>query len=364
LADALFAIAVHGAELACEPGDLVVVEGRWDRGALRQARLLERAPCPAPRGDGDVGRLTWDGVGGRLLGRARALAEIRRIFAERGFLEVATPFRVAAPGVDANIDAVRAEGGFLITSPELHMKRLLVGGLPRIYELARVSRGNEQGTLHEPEFTLLEWYRAFAGQEEIQEDTEIVVERVARALRGRPELVTAEGHVVDARPPFARLTVRDAFRRWAGIPDASNLARKNPARFFELLVDRVEPKLARLRRPVFLTEYPISEAALARPSPDDPSVAERFELYAGGVELSNGYGELTDAVEQERRFRAERARRKRERRRTYPLDRRFLAALREGMPRAGGNALGVDRLVMLALGAKAIQDVVAFPARS
>jgi lysyl-tRNA synthetase class 2 len=155
--------------------------------------------------------------------------------------------------------------------------------------------------------------------------------------------------------------VRDAFRRWAGIRDASRLARRNPNRFFELLVGRVEPKLARLPRPVFLCDYPISQAALARPSPSDPSVAERFELYAGGIELSNGYGELTDPVEQEKRFRAERARRKATRRRVYPLDERFLGALREGMPRSGGNALGVDRLVMLALGAKSVQEVVAFP---
>ena len=362
LADALAAVVVHGSGLECEPGDLVVVEGRGERGTLRQARLLERTALPAPRGDGEVSRFGWDGVGRRLSARARALTEIRGVFAERGFLEVATPLRVRAPGVDAHIDAVRAEGGFLVTSPELHMKRLLVGGLPRIYELARVSRADERGALHEPEFTLLEWYRAFAGQEEIQEDTEIVVERVARALRGRPELVTAKGHVIDVRRPFARLTVRDAFRRWAGVRDASMLARKDPDRYFELLVGRIEPRLAKLRRPVFLTDYPITEAALARPSPRDASVAERFELYAGGVELSNGYGELTDALEQARRFRAERARRKRERRRTYPLDRKFLAALREGMPRAGGNALGVDRLIMLALGAKTLQEVVAFPA--
>jgi lysyl-tRNA synthetase class 2 len=361
LADAVGALVVHGSGLTCEPGDLAVVEGRLDRGVLRRARLLERTSCPTPRGDGEVARFAWGGVGGRLSARARALAEVRKLFAERGFLEVETPFRVRAPGVDSNLDAIRAQGGFLVTSPELHMKRLLVGGLPRIFEIARVTRADERGSLHEPEFTLLEWYRAFAGQDEIQEDTEIIVEHVARALRGRPELVTAKGHVVDVRPPFPRLSVRDAFRRWAGVRDASSLARKDPDRFFELLVGRIEPKLALLRRPVFLTDYPITEAALARPSPDDPSVAERFELYAGGVELSNGYGELTDPVEQERRFRAESARRKKERRRTYPLDRKFLAALGEGMPRAGGNALGLDRLVMLALGAKSIQDVIAFP---
>jgi lysyl-tRNA synthetase class 2 len=361
LSDALGAIVVHGSGFVCEPGDLVVVEGLRARGALRRARLVERTPCPVPRGDGMVARFGWEGVGRRLLVRARALAVIRELFSERGFVEVQTPLRVPAPGVDAHIDAVRASGGYLVTSPELHMKRLVVGGLARIFELARVSRAGERGTLHEPEFTLLEWYRAFAGQDEIQADTELVVERVARALRGRPELVTPSGQIIDVRPPFARLTVRDAFRRWAGVRDASRLARRDPDRYFELLVERVEPKLARLRRPVFLCDYPISQAALARPSPSDPSVAERFELYAGGIELSNGYGELTDPVEQRKRFVAERARRKAARRPSYPIDERFLAALREGMPRSGGNALGFDRLLMLALGAKSVQDVVAFP---
>ncbi|HEX6764327.1 MAG TPA: amino acid--tRNA ligase-related protein, partial [Polyangiaceae bacterium] len=153
----------------------------------------------------------------------------------------------------------------------------------------------------------------------------------------------------------------EAFRRWAGVRDASELAARDKDRYFELLVGRVEPKLAELPRPVFLCDYPITEAALARPSPKDPSVAERFELYVGGVELSNGYGELTDPVEQKRRFEAERAARKAQGRRTYPLDASFLEALGEGMPRAGGNALGLDRLIMLALGAKSVSEVIAFP---
>jgi lysyl-tRNA synthetase class 2 len=361
LTDALAALVVRCEGLACEPGDLVVVEGEPARGELRRARVVERTPCPTPRGDGAVARFTWEGVGTRLGARAVALAEIRRVFAERGFLEVQTPFRVRAPGVDSNLDALRAEGGFLITSPELHLKRLLVGGLPRIFELARVARADERGTLHEPEFTLLEWYRAFSGQHQIAEDTEVVVARVARAVRGRPELVLPDGRRLDVTPPFPRITVREAFRRHARVRDAASLAKKDPDRYFELLVERVEPALARFDKPVFLCDYPVSEAALARPSPADPSVAERFELYAGGVELSNGYGELTDPVEQERRFRAEHARRKAARRRTYPVDRKFLAALAEGMPPSGGNALGVDRLVMLALGAKRIEDVIAFP---
>lgn len=362
IADALARVTAAGGELAAKPGDLVVVSGRVTRGRLVEARLEERHEEPEPRGDGMTSRFIFGGAGARLAARAAIMAEIRAFFGEQGFLEVETPVRVPAPGVDAHVEAVASAGQFLITSPEFALKRLLVGGLPRVFELARVLRADERGTLHEPEFRLLEWYRAFAGYEDVIADTERLVARVARRARGRAELVTPDGRKLDARPPFPRISVREAFRRFAGEADAAALAAADEARFFELLVGRVEPSLAAFDQPVFLVEYPLSQAALARPSPSDPSVAERFELYAGGVELSNGYGELTDPAEQARRFRAERLARKAARRRTYPTDQRFLAALREGMPPAGGNALGVDRLVMLATGAKSIAEVIALPA--
>jgi lysyl-tRNA synthetase class 2 len=308
-----------------------------------------------------VSRFLFEGKGKRLRERARVLAEIRAFFAAAGFLEVETPFRVRAPGVDANVDAIRSAGGYLITSPELAMKRLIVGGLPRVFQLARVLRADEQGPLHEPEFTLLEWYRAFEGYPAVLADTEALLVHLARRVRGRAELVLPSGRTLSLRRPFPRLTVREAFRRHANVRDAAELAARDEARYFELLVDRVEPALAALDRPVFLLDYPITQAALARPSPSDPSVAERFELYAGGVELSNGYGELTDAVEQARRFQVERAARRASKRPVYPVDRRFLAALREGMPPASGNALGVDRLVSLLTGAASVADVIAFP---
>jgi elongation factor P--(R)-beta-lysine ligase len=362
LADALALVRARGrSPFELDPGDLVVLEGRLERGTLRDARVVERTRCPTPRGDGDVARFSWGGAGHALVARARVLATLREHFSAEGFVEVETPLRVAAPGVDAHVDALRAQGGYLITSPELHLKRLLVGGLPRVFQLGRVFRADETGTLHQPEFTMLEWYRAFSGQEAIRRDTEALVAAAARAVRKRAELVTPDGRRLDAKPPFPVVSVRDAFRRHAGVRDAADLAASDESRFFELLVGKVEPALAKHDRPLFLVDYPLSQAALARPSPDDPTVAERFELYAGGVELSNGYGELTDPAEQARRFAAERARRKAERRPVYPLDRRFLAALREGMPPSGGNALGVDRLVMLCTGARSIRDVTAFP---
>jgi elongation factor P--(R)-beta-lysine ligase len=362
LADALAVVRVRGnAPFDLAPGDLAVLEGRLARGRVTEARVLERAPQTTPRGDGDIARFAWGGIGRGLVARARVLAALREYFAAERFVEVETPLRVAAPGVDSHVDALRAEGGYLITSPELHLKRLLVGGLPRVYQLGRVFRADELGALHQPEFTLLEWYRAFSGQDAIRRDTEAVVVTAAKAAGRRAELMAPDGRRIDVKPPFPVLSVRDAFRRHAGVRDAADLAATDEARFFELLVGKVEPALAALDRPIFLVDYPLSQAALARPSPADPDVAERFELYVGGVELSNGYGELTDPDEQSRRFAAERTRRKREGRRLYPLDRRFLAALREGMPPSGGNALGVDRLVMLCTGARSISDITAFP---
>jgi lysyl-tRNA synthetase class 2 len=362
LADAFASVLVEGPSLEkAKIGDLVVVSGAWNGERLVRAKLVERFPCPEPKATGDFARLSWNGVGPRLKARALALATLRAYFDAEGFLEVDPPARVRTPGVDLNVDALRAEEGWLVPSPELSLKRLLVGGVPRLYSLSHAFRRDEQGSLHEPEFLLLEWYRAFAGQEAVIRDTENLVLEVAKAITKKPRLYAPDGRVLDARPPFPRVTVRDAFRRFAKVSDATDLAATDEDRYFQLLVERVEPELARFDKPVFLCEYPLTQAALARPSPADPSVAERFELYAGGVELCNGYGELVDPVEQRRRFIAERRERRAKGRRVYPLARRFLEALEEGMPPSGGNALGVDRLILLATGAKRLCDVIPEP---
>ncbi len=348
-----------------EPGDLACFEGRLRRGRLEKARLVERTAGRPPSTSSEFGRLTLDGVGWRLAARSTALRTVREYFDAEGFLEVETPVRVASPGLDAHVDAVRAEGGFLITSPELHMKRLLVGGLPRLYQLARVSRAGEGGALHEPEFTILEWYRAFSGIEEMIRDTEQLVEavvsRLSPAKKKRLTVTAPDGRAVDVTPPFRRITVRDAFLAHAAVADAAALAASDRDRYYRTFVDAVEPALAREESAVVLWEFPITEAALARPCPHDGAVAERFEVYVGGVELCNGFGELTDAAEQRRRFEAELERRRRAGAPEQPIDEAFLAALAEGMPPSGGNALGFDRLVMLALGAACIADVTAFP---
>lgn len=336
-----------------------MIEAEAASGSLSEARLVERFGGRLPGAGSEFHRLATAGVGPNLAERARALSAIRRFFDARGFVEVDTMVRVESPGLDAYVDAIGAESGWLITSPEHQMKRLLVGGLPRIYQLVHASRAGERGHLHEPEFMMLEWYRAFAGQEEILADTEALVRSVVTALAGEPR-VRVCGHFVDLSGPFERLPVSEAFRRYAGA-DALELAERDPDAFFRALVDDVEPALARAPRPVFLVDYPLSQAGLARPRADRPDLAERFELYVGGVELCNGYGELTDAAEQRRRFEREQARRRKEGAPMHPIDERLLAALAEGMPPSGGNALGVDRLIMLALGAERIQDVIAFP---
>jgi lysyl-tRNA synthetase class 2 len=369
LADALSTLHVslgrgEGQELA--PGDIVRMTGKLEGKRLMEARVIEHARGRAPSANSEFGRFALDGIGARLAARARALAAVRAYFEERDFIEVETPVRVASPGLDAHVDAIRAEDGFLITSPELHMKRLLVGGLPRVYQLAKVSRAGEHGALHEPEFTMLEWYRAFSGIEAVIADAESLVAIVVEGLgaakaRKRRRVVAPDGRAVDVVAPFRRITVREAFRAHAGVDDAADLAATDPDRYYRIFVDSVEPALAREPSAFFLWQFPITEAALARPCAADPTVAERFELYAGGVELCNGFGELTDPAEQRRRFEAERARRARAGAPQQPIDEAFLLALEEGMPPAGGNALGFDRLVMLALGASRIAEVMAFP---
>jgi lysyl-tRNA synthetase class 2 len=242
------------------------------------------------------------------------------------------------------------------------MKRLLVGGLPRLYQLATCFRRDESGPLHELEFTMLEWYRSFCDLPQILDDTEAIITTLAEAL-GLGAGVDVGGRTIRLERPFLRLTMEEAFRRYVGEIDVVRLAETDPSRYFELLVTHVEPALAAFDRPVFLTRYPASQAALARRCPDDSRVAERAELYFAGVELCNAYGELSDAAEQRQRFEAELEERRAQGLTQYPLDEAFLRALEEGMPPSAGNALGLDRLLMLLLGQTSIGETLAFSRR-
>jgi lysyl-tRNA synthetase class 2 len=292
----------------------------------------------------------------RLRERAAIVQALRAFFDARGFVEVETPIVVPSPGLDVHLDAFEVDGRYLSTSPEYQMKRLLAAGMDRIFQLTKAFRRAEKGARHNPEFSMLEWYRANAGVADVMRDTE---QLVAAATGGAVRL---DGRTVDTRPPFERMTVCEAFARFAGTSPEETLllAERDEERYFRLLVDRVEPALEALPHGVFLHEYPATQASLARRKPRDARVAERFEAYVAGVELCNGFGELTDAVEQRARFERDRAERRRRGLPVYPIDERFLNALAT-MPPAAGNALGVDRLVALACGTRDIGAVMAFP---
>jgi lysyl-tRNA synthetase class 2 len=311
--------------------------------------------------------------------RARLAAAVRAFFAARGYLEVETPYAVSAPGEEVHLHAFSTErvtvtGArvklWLNTSPEFAMKRLLVGGAGPIFQLARVWRNGEGGDLHAPEFTMLEWYRPGASMASLMDETESLLRAVL------PPAVECRG-VRTALAEFERLTVADAFARHVGADvlatagDAPALAGQAGAKlrdgetwedlFFRLLLERVEPRLGR-DRPSFLTHWPAAQAALARRDPDDPRVAERFELWVCGMELANAFVELTDAAEQRARFEADRARRHAfTGAADWPLDEDFLAALAHGMPPTAGIALGFDRLAMIASGAWRIDQVLWLP---
>jgi len=323
-----------------------------------------------------------------LTARAAITRALRRWFEARGFTEVETGILQLSPGNETHLHAPRTEltrpdgvrlPRYLRTSPEFACKKLLAAGEMAIFEFARVFRDRERGDLHLPEFTMLEWYRANAPYDTVIADTVAVIAEAAQATK--IERFAFRGRTADPRAELDRLTVARAFERFAGIDllrtisggvgDRAALAEMARQKvrmadddtwsdiFSKILVEHVEPRLGQGRLTV-LCEYPVVEAALARAKPGDPKVAERFEIYACGVELANGFGELTDAVEQRRRFEeamSEKMRRYGER---YPLDEEFLAAVAE-MPQASGVALGFDRLVMLASGALRVDQVVWTP---
>jgi lysyl-tRNA synthetase class 2 len=323
-----------------------------------------------------------------LRARTEITTAVRSWFAEQGFIEVETGILQVSPGNETHLHAPRTElmrpdgapaPRFLRTSPEFACKKLLAAGEKRIFEFARVFRDRERGDLHLPEFTMLEWYRADSGYDAVMADSVVITAHAAQAT-GIGQF-SFRGKIAD---PFAEpelITVASAFERFAGIDLLATISKGEGDRaalaqaarekvrlseddtwsdlFSKVLVEHIEPRLGQGRLTI-LYEYPAPEAALARAKAGDIRVAERFEVYACGVELANGFGELTDAAEQRRRFTLamdEKARRYGER---YPLDEDFLAAVAK-MPQASGVALGFDRLVMLASGATRIDQVVWTP---
>lgn len=286
--------------------------------------------------------------------RSRILLEIRRFFHDKGFCEVETPHRIRSPLPETHIDLYDSEGWFLHPSPESCMKPLLAEGFDQIFQICRCWRKGERGSLHLPEFTLLEWYRTDADYHTLMDDCIDLLRSVSRALGHSPPM-TWRGIEVDLSLPWERLTVRDAYERYGGVTMEEALFTD---RFDEIMVEAIEPNLG-VGRPTFLVEYPVERGSLARRKGDDPRVVERFELYLAGLELANGFSELTDPREQEMRFGEEEAARRGSGKPPYPHPTRFLDALGH-IPAAAGIALGVDRLVMLLVGADRIDEVVPF----
>ncbi len=291
----------------------------------------------------------------RLRLRAAVLRSLRATLDGRGYVEVETPIRIPTPALEAHIDALPSGSAWLRTSPELHMKRLVAAGAGSIYQIGSCFRANERGDRHHPEFTMLEWYRSPAGCQEMLEDCRALVLDMAQALDMGATLVYG-GCRIPLDAPWEQIPVREAFRRWAGWDPVRHW---QPERFDADMALVVEPALP-TDRPVILIDYPAPAAALARLSPANPRVAERWELYLAGIEICNAFSELTDPVEQRRRFEEAAAFRQQDGRTAYALDEPFLRALENGLPPCGGASLGVDRLVMLAADVTRIDDIRPF----
>lgn len=286
--------------------------------------------------------------------RARIVQAIRLFFIDRGYLEVETPHRIPAPAPESHIDAVSSGTWVLHPSPELCMKRLLAAGYEKIFQICRCWREGERGCQHVPEFTLLEWYRAGSDYRDLMTDCESLILHVTFAL-GRGMTIHFRENEINLSSPWERIPVNEAFQRYAKTSMKESLERDL---FDEVMVQDIEPRLG-VKKPTFLYDYPAERGTLARLRKDDPTVAERFELYIGGLELANAFSELVDPEEQRRRFLLEQENRRSLAKTVYPMPETFLEELDE-MPPSAGIALGVDRLVMVLLNAATIDEVVAF----
>ena len=286
--------------------------------------------------------------------RANLLQAIRQFFVDHGYIEVETPHRIPAPAPESYIDAIPSGEWFLQTSPELCMKRLLAAGYERIFQICRCWRAGERGTLHVPEFTLLEWYRSNSDYRDLMDECEALIQSIAGDAGGG-EKISFRGQEIYLSPPWERTSVAEAFKRFSRI--SMREALENDL-FDEIMVREIEPCLG-IEKPAFLYDYPAERGALARLKKEDPTLAERFELYVGGIEIANAFSELSDAQEQRKRFSSEEAYRREKKKSPYSMPEKFLMEL-DGMPPSAGIALGVDRLVMVFLDAKSIDEVVAF----
>jgi len=287
--------------------------------------------------------------------RAALIQAIRLFFIDREYIEVDTPLRLPVLIPEAHNQAVQSEDHFLQTSPEICMKQLLAeAGCKKIFQICKCFRNKERGDRHLPELTMLEWYRVHCDYFSLMDECEDFIIEVARAA-GHKGAVPVRGKEINLEKPWERLTVSDAFKQFAPV---SMLQAMEQDIFDEILCSHIEPQLG-LKKPVFLHDYPIELGALARSKKENPSIAERFEIYIAGLELANGFSELTDQAEQQKRFAAELQKIKKLNRTATGLPQKFLASLAK-MPEAAGIALGVDRLAMILFDAATIDQIVSF----
>ena len=286
--------------------------------------------------------------------RAKLIQSIRLFFIHHGFLEVETPLRIPSPTPEEHIEAIPSDDWFLQTSPELCMKRLLAAGYQRIFQISKCFRTAERGNKHLPEFTMLEWYVAQFDYHQLMDQCQALLIAALKDM-GHNQDIIWQNNKINLTLPWERITVADAFLKYAPVALEEALVQDN---FDEILIEYIEPRLG-IDHPTFIYDYPEKLASLAKIKMNDPTVAERFELYIGGLELANGFSELTDADEQRRRFEDALKTRAAKNWTPYSMPEKFLQAL-PTMPQSSGIALGIDRLVMILADTDKIDDVVAF----
>jgi elongation factor P--(R)-beta-lysine ligase len=299
----------------------------------------------------------------KYLVREKVVGTIRSFFKDQGFHEVSTPILVPIPSIEPNLEVFETElrtskglkrKGYLEMSPEFSIKKLLAAGIGNCFEITKCFRNEEEvSALHNPEFTMLEWYRVGADYRDIMKDFESLFLKIA----GKDKLVY-QGQTYDLTTPWPRISFEEAFAKYAG----KKIGDVKDEDFYKIFFNEIEPKLRESKKPAIIYDYPVSQAALARKKASDPRFAERFEVFLAGVELGNCFSELTDATEQKKRFEADLAERKRMGKADYPIDEDLIEALKEGLPPVSGIAVGVDRLVMLAANVPTIAETMFFPA--
>ncbi len=304
----------------------------------------------------------------KYLVREKVTDTIRDFFKKQNFHEVSTPILVPIPSIEPNLEVFKTElrtskgekrDGFLIMSPEFSIKKLLAAGIGSCFEITRCFRNEEEvSELHNPEFTMLEWYRVNANYFDVMEDFENLFVKIIKNVNPKTDLKKwkYQGKTYDLSTPWPRIRIQDAFQKYANL----DVLKVKDEDFYKVYFNEIEPEILKLGRPYFLYDYPISQASLSKPS-KNPNFAERFEVFLDKVELGNCFSELTDADVQLKRFEEDKKARVLQGKEDYPIDLELIEALKSGLPRVSGIAVGVDRLVMLAANVSSISETLFFP---